>query len=228
MNVDNAEINRRIEEIHRLVPGKSALLVIDMQRGFLDEGASLEVAAGREIIPCISRLVDAFRAKGAPVIFTEFVYAENVPCLRGDPFGVEHLPAKEEEPTGLGHPSSNCLIGPNADPGVESADTVEALAPLPGELVIQGHAYDKFYGTPLDLSLRSQGITHLVTTGVTTDVCVNGTVISGTTRDYRMTLCTDGVASPFPDLHDAALKLLAHKFARLKTSEEILEELAPF
>ena len=228
MNVDHEEINRRIEEMHLLVPGKSALLVIDMQRGFLDEGASLEVAAGRDIIPCINRLVDAFRSKNAPVIFTEFVYAENVPCLRGDPFGVEHLPAKEGQPTGLGNPSSNCLVGPNADSGVESADTVEALAPLPGELVIQGHTYDKFYGTPLDLSLRSQGITHLVATGVTTDVCVSGTVISGTTRDYRMSLCTDGVASPFPDLHDAALKLLAHKFARLKSSTELIEELDAF
>lgn len=228
MNVDNKEINRRIEEKHRLLPSKSALLVIDMQHGFIDEGASLEVAAGRAIIPTILSLVDAFRTKKAPVIFTEFVYADNVPCLRGDPFGVEHLPAKEGEPTGLEHPSSNCLIGPNAGEGVESAETVEELAPLRGELVIQGHTYDKFYGTPLDLSLRSQGITHLVATGITTDVCVSGTVISGTTRDYRMTLATDGVASPFPDLHEAALKLLAHKFARLKTSEELIEELASF
>ncbi|MBG31030.1 MAG: hypothetical protein CMI31_13685 [Opitutae bacterium] len=228
MNVDNEEINRRIEEKHRLVPGKSALLVIDMQHGFLDEGASLEVETGRAIIPAIGQLINAFRGKKAPVIFTEFVYADNVPCLRGDPFGVEHLPAKAGEPTGLGHPSSNCLIGPNAAEGVESAETVEALVPLPGELVVQGHTYDKFYGTPLDLSLRSQGITHLVATGITTDVCVSGTVISGTTRDYRVTLCIDGVASPFPDLHDAALKLLAHKFARLKTSDKLIAELASF
>ncbi|MEC9122879.1 MAG: cysteine hydrolase [Verrucomicrobiota bacterium] len=228
MNVDNEEINRRIEDKHRLVPSKSALLVIDMQHGFLDEGASLEVEAGRAIIPAIGQLINAFRGKKAPVIFTEFVYADNVPCLRGDPFGVEHLPAKAGEPTGLGHPSSNCLIGPNAAEGVESAETVEALAPLPGELVVQGHTYDKFYGTPLDLSLRSQGITHLVATGITTDVCVSGTVISGTTRDYRVSLCTDGVASPFPDLHDAALKLLAHKFARLKTSDKLIAELASF
>ena len=53
-------------------------------------------------------------------------------------------------------------------------------------------------------------------------------MISGTTRDYRMTLCTDGVASPFPDLHDAALKLLAHKFTRLKSSTELIEELDAF
>ena len=65
MNVDNPEINCRIEEKHRLVPGKSALLVIDMQHGFLDEGASLEVAAGRarmaarneELQRCIDRRV---------------------------------------------------------------------------------------------------------------------------------------------------------------------------
>ena len=74
MNVDDEEINRRIEEMHRLIPGKSALLVIDMQHGFLDEGASLEVEAGRAIIPAIGNLVDAFRAKDAPVIFTEFGY----------------------------------------------------------------------------------------------------------------------------------------------------------
>ena len=66
-----------IDETHRYAPGKTALLVIDMQHGFLDEGASLEVAAGREIVPVISQLIDAFRAKEAPVIFTEFVYAEN-------------------------------------------------------------------------------------------------------------------------------------------------------
>ena len=225
MNTDDPTINRRIEELHHLLPGKTALLVIDMQHGFLDEGASLEVAAGRAIVPNVRRLVEAFRDAGAPVVFTEFVYAENVPCLRGDPFGVEHLPAPEGAETGLGKPSSNCLIGPNAPEGVESADTIDALAPLPGELLVRGHAYDKFYGTPLDLSLRSRGVTHLVATGITTDVCVSGTVISGTTRDYRVTLATDCVASPFPDLHEAALKLLAHKFARLKTSEELIEEL---
>jgi nicotinamidase-related amidase len=77
-----------INETHRCVAGKTALIVIDMQHGFIDEGASLEVAAAQDIIPNISGLIDACRSKGAPVIFTEFVYADNVPCLRGDPFGL--------------------------------------------------------------------------------------------------------------------------------------------
>ena len=84
----------RIHNAHRVDQGKPALIVVDMQHGFLDEGASLEVAKGRAIVPNIARLIDACRAKGVPVIFTEFVYADAVPCLRGDPFGQEHLAVK--------------------------------------------------------------------------------------------------------------------------------------
>ena len=212
-----------IDQIHHCVSGKTALIVIDMQRGFIDEGASLEVAAARDIIPNISNLIDACRAKGAPVIFTEFVYADNVPCLRGDPFGIEHL-ASEGSPS-FGNRSSNCLIGHNVGTGVESADTIDELKPRPEELVIRGHTYDKFYGTPLDLALRSQEISHLLMTGITTDVCVNATLIAATQRNYRVTAITDAVASPWPDLPEACFKIWRPKFARLKTTAEVLPEL---
>ncbi len=212
-----------IDDTHRYVPGRSALLVIDMQHGFIDEGASLEVAAARDIIPNLAGLMDAFRAADAPVIFTEFVYAENVPCLRGDPFGTEHLP--DAGAPGFGSPSSNCLIGHNAGTGTESADTIPALAPRPEELIIRGHTYDKFYGTPLDLALRSQDISHLFLTGITTDVCVNSTLIAASQRNYRVTAITDGCASPWPELHEACFKIWQPKFARLKTTAEVLEEI---
>ena len=75
----------RIDELHRLEPGRTALLVIDMQRGFLDPAAALEVPQGRALIPNLQRLVAACRQHQLPVIFTEFVYATAVPCLRGDP-----------------------------------------------------------------------------------------------------------------------------------------------
>jgi len=222
------ERQERIDRMHVFQPRETALLVIDMQCGFMEPGASLEVAAARDITPNIRRLIDLCRAKSAPVIFTEFVYASSVPCLRGDPFGVEHLPVVPGEPTGFGHPSNNCLIGPGADPGVESADTIKELAPLPHELVVRGHTYDKFYGTPLDLALRSQGIRYLIMTGITTDVCVNSTLIAATSRNYRVTAVTDGMASPWPELHDACFKIWQPKFARLKTTDECLEELREF
>jgi len=65
----------RIDQLHRCRPGQTAQLVIDMQHGFLDPGAALEVPAGRDIIPNIQRLMDTCRRKHVPVVFTEFVYA---------------------------------------------------------------------------------------------------------------------------------------------------------
>ncbi|MDC0144449.1 cysteine hydrolase [Verrucomicrobia bacterium] len=212
-----------IDDTHRFADDKSALIIIDMQHGFIDEGAALEVAAARDIIPNLASLIKAFRSRDAPIIFTEFVYADNVPCLRGDPFGIEHL-ASEGSP-GFGSKSSNCLIGHNAGTDVESADTIPALQPRSEELIIRGHTYDKFYGTPLDLALRSQNISHLFMSGITTDVCVNATLIAATQRNYRVTAITDGCASPWPELHEACFKIWQPKFARLKTTGDVLSEI---
>ena len=243
----------RIDELHRLRPGRTALVVIDMQHGFLDPGAALEVPQGREIVPNVRRLVDACRRKQVPVVFTEFVYAGSVPCLRGDPFGVEHLPAKPGEPTGFGHPSNNCLIGPDIGKGDKSnlperpeggfaqsgpvsfsrespnsAQTIAELAPRPDELVVQGHTYDKFYGTPLDLALRSRDVRWLMMTGVVTDVCVNATLMSAASRDYRVTAVTDGVATLWPEIQAACFEVWKRKFARLRTTAQLVDELEAF
>ena len=214
----------RIDQLHRCRPGRTALLVIDMQHGFLDPGAALDVPQGREIIPNVRRLVDACRQKGVPVVFTEFVYTPAVPCLRGDPFGPEHLPIEPGGPTGFGHPSANCLIGAGAGEGPDSADTVEELAPRADELVVRGCTYDKFYGTPLDLALRSRDVRYLLVTGVVTDVCVNATLMSAATRDYRVTAVTDGVATLWPEIQAACFEIWKRKFARLRTTDELIRE----
>jgi nicotinamidase-related amidase len=175
-----------------------------MQHAFLDEGASLCVPAGREIIPAIGRLVDGFRSMGA--------------------FGPEHLPAEPGAATGYGSPSSNCLIGPQASEGAESAATIEALAPRPDELVLAARTYDKFYGTPLELALRSQSIDRIVVTGITTDVCVNSTVLAAANRDIRVIVAVDGVATIHDHIQQACFQIWQNKFARLATSEEVLGE----
>ncbi len=219
---------QRIDELHCLKPRRAALLVVDMQHGFLDPGAALEVPEGREIVPNIARLIDLCRSRGVPVIFTEFVYSTAVPCLRGDPFGVEHLPVVEGEPTGFGHASANCLIGPAAGEGPNAAATVDALAPRPDELVVRSHTYDKFYDTPLDLALRSREIRQLAITGVVTDVCVNATLMSAATRNYRVTAVTDGVATLWPELQQACFDVWQRKFARLRTTAGLVEEIDVF
>jgi ureidoacrylate peracid hydrolase len=216
---------QRIDELHRLEPGRTALLVIDMQRGFLEPGAALEVPAGRDIIPNLRRLIAASRRKGVPVIFTQFVYSTAVPCLRGDPFGPEHLPARPGRPTGLGLPSGNCLVGPLAGRGPNSAEVVPELAPGPDELVVRGHSYDKFLGTPLDLALRGRDARCLLVTGILTDVCVNCTLLSAANRDYRVTAVTDGVATLWPELQEACVAVWRRKFARLRDTAAVLAEL---
>jgi len=215
----------RIDLLHRCRVGRTALLVIDMQRGFLEPGAALEVPQGRDIVPNIRRLIDVCRARAIPVVHTEFVYATTIPCLRGDPFGLEHLPADPGSTVGFGHPSGNCLVGQGATQGPNSAGIIADLAPTPGELVIAAHTYDKFYGTPLDLALRSREIRYLLVTGVTTDICVNTTVLAAANRDYRVTVVTDGVATLWPEIQQACFDIWRRKFARLRTTAQIVEEL---
>jgi nicotinamidase-related amidase len=215
---------QRIDEFHRLEPGRTALLVIDMQRGFLGPRRR-PGGARRDVIPNLRCLVGASRRKGVPVVFTQFVYAAAVPCLRGDPFGPEHLPARPGQPTGPGLPSSNCLVGPLADAGPNSVEVVPELVPRPDELVVRGHTYDKFLGTPLDLALRGRGVRCLLVTGILTDVCVNCTLLSAANRDYRVTAVTDGVATLWPELQEACFTIWGRKFARLRGTAEVLAEL---
>ncbi len=216
----------RIDELHRCRAGRTALLVIDMQRGLLEPGAALEVPQGREIVQNVRRLIELCRTRAIPVVHSQFVYATTIPCLRGDPFGPEHLPAGPGSAAGVGHPSGNCLVGPDAPQGPNSAEIIPELAPRPGELVIAAHTYDKFYGTPLDLALRSQEIRYLLITGIVTDICVNSTVLAAANRDYRVTVVTDGVATLWPEIQQACFDIWRRKFARLRTTAQMVEELS--
>ena len=200
-------------------PGHTALLVVDMQRGFVDPGEAMEVPPAREMVPCLARLIEAFRAKRAPVVFTEFLYSERVPLLVGA-LHPEHRPAAPGAPRGFGMPSSSCLEG---DP---SASTVPALAPRDDELVVRKHWYDAFAGTPLDGALRARGVTSLVVTGTMTDICVLSTVIGAFNREYRITVVEDGVATLWPEIQRATLDIIGRAFGRVTTSAEVLKTLA--
>jgi nicotinamidase-related amidase len=105
--MDRAET---FETALRLQPGKTALVVVDMQRGFLDPGEAMEVPPARDIIPRIRTLLDLFREKRLPVLFTEFTYSERASLLVGE-LHPEHRKAAPGAPRGFGMPSSSCLEG---------------------------------------------------------------------------------------------------------------------
>lgn len=202
-----------------LEPGRTALLVVDMQRGFLDPGAAMEVPAARAIVPTVVRLVALFREQRLPVAFSQFVYSPAAPLLVGE-LHPEHCPAARGAPTGFGRPSSSCLEG---DP---SADVVPELAPRPGELAVRKHWYDAFAGTSLDGALRAQGVRSLVVTGTMTDICVLATVIGAFNREYRVTVVEDGVATLWPEIQRATLDIVRRAYGRVTPAARVAAEIA--
>ena len=200
-------------------PGRTALVVVDMQRGFLDAGEAMAVPPAREIIPAIQTLLDVFRARRLPVVFTEFVYSESVPVLIGA-LHPEHKPAPPGAPRGFGMPSSSCLEG------TASAETVPDLAPLPGEIVVRKRGYDAFAGTGLDRALRARHVTSLVATGTMTDICVLATVTAALHREYRVTVVEDGVATLWPEIQRATLDIIRRAYARVVTSKEVADQIS--
>ena len=200
-------------------PGRTALVVVDMQRGFLDPGEAMEVPPAREIVPAIQNLLSVFRARRLPVVFTEFVYSESVPVLIGR-LHPEHRPAPPGAPRGFGLPSSSCLEG------TSSAETVPDLAPRPDEIVVRKRGYDAFAGTLLDRALRARNVTSLVVTGTMTDICVLATVTAALHREYRVTLVEDGVATFWPEIQRATLDIIGRAYGRIATSKEVADDIS--
>lgn len=211
--------NQTFDRVLRLEPGRTALLVIDMQRGFLDPGEAMEVPPAREIIPRIQALLTLFREKRLPVIFTEFAYSQAVPLLVGE-LHPEHKRALPGNPRGFGRPSSSCLEGE------DNVHTISDLAPRPGELVIRKRWYDAFNATPLDGALRARGVTSLVLTGTMTDICVLASVVGAFNREYRVVVVEDAVATLWPETQRATLDIFRRAFARVVSAKEVADELA--
>jgi nicotinamidase-related amidase len=200
-------------------PGRTALVVVDMQRGFLEPGEAMAVPPAREIVPVIQSLLSVFRARRLPVVFTEFVYSQSVPVLIGS-LHPEHKPAPPGAPRGFGLPSSSCLEG------TASAETVPELAPRPGEIVVRKRGYDAFAGTSLDGALRARNVTSLVVTGTMTDICVLATVTAALHRQYRVTVVEDGVATLWPEIQRAALDIIGRAYGRVVSAKEVADQIS--
>lgn len=213
---------RRIHEVHKMIPERTALIISDMQISFMHPDASLAVAPAWDVVPKIKKVLDFCRDNSILVVFTEYIAQPEIPCLRVDPFGPEHLPAVPGEPTGWGRPSSNSIPG---TVGPENPDTIDELKPLPGELIIRGHTLDKFYYTPLDLALRSHDIRYLMFTGMMADLCLGSTLYSATMREYRVTALTDCITTLWPNVLEVMFDIFGRKLARLMESDEAMAEL---
>ena len=197
------------DDVLAIKPASTALLVVDMQRGFVDAGQAMEVPPAREqALPKIRALIDAFRAAGRPVVFTEFVYSEQAPLL-----------------VGKLHPEHTKAVAASCHEDDPSVRTVDALKPRPDELVVRKRWYDAFAGTPLDGALRAKGIDTLVVTGTMTDICVLATVVGAFNREYKVTVVDDAVATLWPEIQRASLDIIARAYGRVTSTKELIDHM---
>lgn len=186
--------------VQKIQPHNTALLIIDMERDFLDEGAVQETPGGRALIPTINELSAWARAHGVPVIFTLEMHRAD----RSD-YGIE-----------LEYDPVHCLEG------TDGCTLVAGLETRPSDHKITSkRRYDSFHGTDLDLLLRSRHIENLVCCGVTTHVCVMSTVFTARHLDYRVLVARDAVAAVSLDHQAAALLCMSDVFAYITTSAEV-------
>jgi biuret amidohydrolase len=185
-------------------PATTALIVIDMQRDFIEPGgfgASLgnDVSLLQAIVPTVAALIAGFRAAGLPVIHTRECHAADLsdcPPAKRDR-GAPSLRIGDPGPMG------RVLIA--GEPG---AEIIPELAPLPGEIVIDKPGKGAFYATDLGDILSQRGIRQLVFAGVTTEVCVQTTMREANDRGYEGLLASDATESYFPAFKQAAIAMI--------------------
>jgi nicotinamidase-related amidase len=191
-------------EYHLPAPGKFALVIIDMQRDFLEHGGFGEALGNdvrplRAIVPTIQRLLEAFRAKKYPIVHT---VEGHMPDLSDCP------PAKLNRGRGtmkIGDPGP---MGRILILGEHGNFIVPQLAPVNGEIVLTKPGKGAFCRTRLEEMLHDRGITHLLVTGVTTEVCVQTTLREANDRGFECLLVEDGTESYFPEFKKATLAMV--------------------
>ena len=205
--------------------GKTALVIIDMQRDFIEPGGFGEslgndVSLLSAIVPVCRQVLDAWRQTGGLVVHTREAHR---PDLSDCP------PAKRSRgnPTlRIGDPGPMGRILVSGEPG---SQIVAQLTPAPGEIVLDKPGKGAFYATPLHDLLQQAGITHLVFMGVTTEVCVQTSMREANDRGYDSLLLEDCTESYFPRFKAATVEMLRAQGAIVgwtATSQQLLSALA--
>jgi len=208
-----------------LTPGKCALLIIDMQRDFLEPGGFGEMLGNdvsqlRRTIEPNRILLDAWRAAGLTVLHTREGHRPDLADLPP----AKKVRGKSAKTIGDPGPMGRILIR-----GEAGHDIIPELYPLPSEPVIDKPGKGAFFATDLHAILQNLGITQLVVTGVTTEVCVNTTVREANDRGYECLVPSDCVGSYFPEFQEMGLKMIKAQggiFGWVTDSESILASLS--
>lgn len=202
-----------------LLPGKVALLVIDVQNVYLErpDPATLSGEALRRwhawtpfhdrmhatVIPTLQRLLNRFRAGGLDVLFAR------IAALRED--GRDRSLSQRK-------PGWNDLLLPKDQ---HASQIPDSIAPLPGEIVVTKTTDSAITGTNLRLVLANMGITHVVCAGIFTDQCVASTVRSLADESFDVIVVEDGCAAGTLELHERELEILNMIYCSVMSADEL-------
>jgi nicotinamidase-related amidase len=182
-----------------LTPSKSALLVVDMQRYFLDEDGPAYLPAAKAVLPEVSKLVQVFHKSSRPVVFTKHVHKGD-----GSDLGIMGLWWNDMCEEG----SKWSEIHPN-------------LSFQEDDKLVTKHRYSAFYGTDLEIFLRCSSIEDLVVVGVMTNLCCESTARDAFYRDFKVFFPANGTATISEEMHTASLINLAYGFAVITTMARV-------
>ncbi len=186
----------RDDRVFAFEPAHTALLVIDMQREFFASDEDGEPNPMLEIVPRVAALAALARRIGVRVIHTREGYAADLSDVTPYRASLDYV----------GYDGS---LGRSLIRGEQSHDFIEEMMPKPGETVIDKAGFSAFYASGLDNVLRASGVDHLLLAGVTTQCCVHSTLRDAVDRGYWCLTVADCCAASDPELHDAALALIA-------------------
>ena len=183
----------------RFHPKESALLVIDMQRYFLDRSSHAYVPGSKDISGNVRALIAEYRKRSLPIVFTR-----------------EGL-LKSEDQGAMGRWWGDTLRIDD-----KMSEIARPFAPLRTETVLRKSKYSAFVGTDLEKRLRRRKISGVVITGVMTHLCCESTARDAFMRDFDVFFVIDATASENDDLHVSSLKTLADGFAIPMTTAEVI------
>ena len=190
---------------------RTALVVIDMQRAFLeDEGslakAGIDIGGLKAALEPCQRLLASARQAGVPVIHTRYVYRSD---YADGGILVNYIMPQLREVDSLAA-------------GTPDIEIVDELAPVDGETVIDKNRPSAFYATNIEPLLNGLGVDSLVVCGVTTNICVETTVRDASQRDYKVFVPKDATGELEQLRYDGALAGMAWVFAKIVDTDDVI------
>jgi nicotinamidase-related amidase len=198
---------------------RTALVIVDMQNDFVRIGAPMEVPDARATIAVHQQLLEVWRQRQAPIIYTKFIAGPKRTLMW-------NWSPQLEPPVCCCWPGvRRCYADVQEE--LDCADIIGELYPHPEDTVIEKYGYGAFYNTILPDRLRALDIEAVVITGTVTQICVDETARGAFNYGFKAITVADAVSSFAPDLHAATLKNLAMKFGHVATAAEIIAEVLP-